>query len=85
LDLIANSYANYLPYKSLRGKEFETLSRVVSGVTVRRVTPHADPDRLPELRETILEDFRSTRVTGRGAAARNGRAAGGGLRQTISR
>jgi hypothetical protein len=33
------------------------LTRVLNNVPLRRVTPHADPARIPELCETILNDF----------------------------
>jgi hypothetical protein len=56
MSLIANTYSTNLKDKKMRAQEFELLSRVLSTVPVRRVTPHADPTRIPELCDCILED-----------------------------
>ena len=65
MSLIANTYATKLMDRQMRAREFELLTRVVNHVPVRRVTPHADPTRIPELCDTILNDFsrRLTRMT----------------------
>ena len=55
--LVANTYATKLMDKQMRAREFELLTRVVGNVSVRRVTPHADPARIPELCDTIMNDF----------------------------
>jgi len=57
LSLIANTYATKLMDKQMRAREFELLARVMNNVPLRRITPHADPARIPELCETILSDF----------------------------
>lgn len=57
LSLIANTYATKLMNKEMRAREFELLTRVLNNVPLRRVTPHGDPARIPELCDTILEDF----------------------------
>ena len=57
MSVIANTYATKLMDKQMRAREFELLTRVVSHVPVRRVTPHADPARIHELCNTILKDF----------------------------
>ena len=57
LSLIANTYATKLMDKEMRAREFELLTRVLSNVPLRRVTPHADPARIPELCDCILKDF----------------------------
>jgi len=57
LSLIANTYATKLMDKQMRAREFELLTRVLNNVPLRRVTPHADPARIPELCDTILKDF----------------------------
>jgi hypothetical protein len=57
MTLVANSYTNYLLDREMRAREFELLGTLVSRVPVRRVTPHADPDRLPRLCAAIMEDF----------------------------
>jgi len=43
--------------KQMRAREFELLTRVVKNVPLRRVTPHADPSRIPELCTRIIADF----------------------------
>jgi len=57
LSLIANTYATKLMDKQMRAREFELLTRVLNNVPLRRVTPHADPARIPELCDAILNDF----------------------------
>lgn len=57
LSLIANTYATKLMNKQMRAREFELLTRVLHNVPLRRVTPHADPARIPALCDTILNDF----------------------------
>lgn len=57
LSLIANTYATKLMDKQMRAREFELLTRVLNNVPLRRVTPHADPARIPELCDSILNDF----------------------------
>lgn len=55
--LIANTYATNLMDRQMRAHEFDLLTRVLNDVPLRRVTPHADPERIPDLCRTILEDF----------------------------
>ena len=55
--LLANTYSSKLMNKAMRAREFELLTRVLTSVPVRRVNPHADPARIPELCDAILEDF----------------------------
>ena len=57
MSLVANTYATKLMDKQMRAREFELLTRVVSNVPLRRVTPHADPARIPDLCARILSDF----------------------------
>ena len=54
MSLIANTYATKLMDKQMRAREFELLSRLLTRVPLRRVTPHASPDRIPELCDSIL-------------------------------
>lgn len=60
MSLVANTYATKLMDKQMRAREFELLTRVLNNVPVRRVTPHADSARIPELCDRILEDFESS-------------------------
>ena len=57
MSLVANTYATKLMDKQMRAREFEVLSRVLKNVRLRRVTPHSDPRRIPELCTRILTDF----------------------------
>lgn len=60
LALVANTYVNYLLDKAIRSQEFETLSRVVTSVPLRRVTPHTDPSYLSRLCDVILDDLQTS-------------------------
>jgi hypothetical protein len=55
--LLANTYSSKLMNKAMRAREFELLTRVLANVPVRRVSPHADAARIPELCDAILKDF----------------------------
>jgi hypothetical protein len=57
ISLVANTYASKLMDKQMRAREFELLTRALNNVPLRRVTPHADPARIPELCKAILKDF----------------------------
>lgn len=57
MSLVANTYATKLMDKQMRAREFELLTRVLSHVPLRRVTPHTDPARIPDLLTRILSDF----------------------------
>lgn len=59
LSLIANTYTNYLMDTRMRARQFDLLTRVLANVPVRKVTPHADADRLQELCDCICADFAS--------------------------
>jgi hypothetical protein len=63
MSLIANTYATKLMDKQMRAREFELLTRVLNNVPVRRVTPHADPIRIPELCDRILSDFATLKLS----------------------
>ncbi len=59
LSLIANTYTSYLIDKSMQARQFDLLTRVLTNVPVRRVTPHADARRIQQLCDCILDDFAS--------------------------
>lgn len=56
VELIQNTYMNWLLDRRQRGEEFELLSRLVSQVPVRRIIPHRDPARLHALCELLVAD-----------------------------
>lgn len=56
--LVANTYANYLKDKDMRSQEFRLLARVVAGLPVRKIVPHADVARLSALCDLILNNYR---------------------------
>ena len=57
LSLVADTFANKLLDREMRGREFEVLSRLVTAVPVRRVFPQSDASRLGDLCRVIREDF----------------------------
>jgi hypothetical protein len=61
MSLVANTYASKLMDRRMRAREFELLTRVLNNVPLRRVTPHSDPARIPELCAHILSDFKSVK------------------------
>jgi len=56
LNLVQNTYMNWLLDREQRAVEFDTLSRLVQQVPVRRIIPHRDADRIPALCELIQKD-----------------------------
>ena len=62
LSLIANTYTNYLMDKTMQARQFDLLTRVLAGVPVRKVTPHADASRIQELCDCIFGDFASLKL-----------------------
>ncbi|GAC1635733.1 MAG: hypothetical protein NVS9B14_13350 [Candidatus Acidiferrum sp.] len=56
LELVQNTYMNKLLNKEQRAAEFELLSRLVTRVPCKRVTPHSDPKRIGALCELIKAD-----------------------------
>ena len=58
LDLVQNTYMNWLLDRHQRAAEFDALSKLVTQVPVRRIVPHADPGRIGDLCDLILADAR---------------------------
>ena len=56
LQLVQNTYMNWLLDRDQRAAEFDALSKLVTQVPVRRIVPHADPGRIGELCDLILAD-----------------------------
>ncbi len=56
LNLVQNTYMNWLLDRSQRASEFDALGRLVTQVPVRRIVPHLDPGRIGALCELIVAD-----------------------------
>ena len=56
LELVQNTYMNWLLDRDQRAAEFEVLCKIVQQVPVRRIIPHADPARLGALCDLILQN-----------------------------
>lgn len=59
MSLVANTYATKLMQKEMRARGFKLLTRVLNTTPLRRITPHANPARIPQLCDSILDDFES--------------------------
>jgi hypothetical protein len=57
LKLLANSNAPRRVQVGMPGRDFDVLSRIVNSLPVRRITPSAEPTRLPGMCEVILDNF----------------------------
>lgn len=57
LSLVANTYATNLIDRTMRGEEFNLLSRLISSVPVRIVHPSGDPTRLEDLCRVVQSDL----------------------------
>ena len=57
IELIANSYGNHLLDHRQRAEEFSVLGRLANALPLRRLVPNADPNFLPQLCRTILDEF----------------------------
>jgi hypothetical protein len=58
LDLVQNTYMNWVLDRSQRAAEFEVLAHLISKIPVRRVVPHRDPAQIGALCDLILADVR---------------------------
>ena len=67
LELVQNTYMNWLLDRNQRAAELDALTRLVANVSVRRIVPHTDPARLGALCELIIKDAK--RLSGRQASA----------------
>ena len=56
LQLVQNTYMNWLLDRTQRAAELDTLARIVGCVPVRRVVPHCDPARVGALCDLIVLD-----------------------------
>jgi hypothetical protein len=69
LDLVQNTYMNWLLDREQRAAEFDELSRVLAHVPCRRIIPHRDPSHIGLLCDLILADAERL-LAGRMAAVR---------------
>ena len=56
LELVQNTYMNWLLDRERRAEEFDELCKVVRKIPVRRIVPHTDGAEIGNLCERILED-----------------------------
>ncbi len=56
LELVQNTYMNWLLDRNQRAAELDVLSRLVAHVPVRKIVPHTDPARIGALCELIIRD-----------------------------
>jgi len=61
LELVQNTYMNWLLNREQRAAEFEVLSNLVTTVPVRRIVAHIDPARIAAVCDLILRDSQSLR------------------------
>jgi len=59
LELVKNTYMNWLLTREQRAEEFNVLVNLVQLVPVRRLVPHSDPRRIPQLCDLIESDAHS--------------------------
>jgi hypothetical protein len=63
LELVKNTYMNWLLDREQRAEEFNVLGNLVQQVPVRRLVPHSDPRKIGPLCKLIECDARSLLVT----------------------
>lgn len=56
LELVQNTYMNWLLDRERRAKEFDELTRLVKEIPVRRIVPHCDAAKIGALCDLILSD-----------------------------
>ena len=56
LALVANTFATNVLDRTMRAEEFKTLGRLVPRTRIRKIFPHQDASRLPDLCRAIRED-----------------------------
>jgi hypothetical protein len=56
LELVRNTYMNWVLGSEQRASEFDSVCRLVGRVAVRRIVPHESPEKIGELCDLILND-----------------------------
>jgi len=64
LELVQNTYMNWLLDRERRAAEFDILTRLVMNVPVRRIVPHSDPHQIDALCDLIRDDFKRIAAAG---------------------
>jgi len=67
LQLVQNTYMNWLLNRAQRAAELDALARIVARVPVRKIVPHRDPARVGALCDLIVTDAERL-FAGRGSA-----------------
>lgn len=60
LELVQNTYMNWVLNRKQRAREFDSLCRLVQQVAVRRIVPHAKPEKITRLCDLIVQDAAAT-------------------------
>jgi hypothetical protein len=63
VNLVANTYVNYVLDRPMRHREFDLLSRLVAHVPIRRLRPAADPSAILTMCEAVAADARNVMET----------------------
>jgi hypothetical protein len=56
LELVQNTYMNWLLDRDQRAAELDALSKLISNVPVRMLAPHTDPSRIDQLCDLVVSD-----------------------------
>ncbi len=56
LEMVQNTYMNWVLDRAQRAAEFDNLWRLVQKVVVRRIVPHAKPEKIAEFCDLIEQD-----------------------------
>jgi hypothetical protein len=56
LELVKNTYMNWLLDRQQRAEEFHVLAKLVERIPVRRLVPHSDPKEIGQLCDLIVRD-----------------------------
>ena len=70
IELIANSWAHYVAKPAFLANQLRTLTRVSQCTPIRKIIPHSDITRLPNLCSLIVRDVRDIRAASCGLVSR---------------
>ena len=69
LELVRNTYMNWVLGSAQRATEFDSICRLVEQVSVRRIVPHESPEKIGQLCDLILQDAEAFLSSGKSAQA----------------